>query len=483
MLTRAKARREQMADKQDVTMEPLSMSDRIDARPRYAKRRKRRVIKKRRYTPAYQVYKPVNLRAGRLTGRGDYWSSIKQFGTNLQRYGQKYIPKGTFEHIGNAGWGSAGAAVGRNLSSLVGFGDYYNGTDLPAIRQNSLINMGSKVPSFIDMNHATIITHKEFVADVVAPAVPGNFNVAMYSINPGISATFPWLSTIARNYDQYELIGCVFYYKSTSSDSANTLPMGTVIMATNYDSSDATFANKQQMQQSEYSCSMKPSEDHIHPLECAPNLTAQNILYLRTTPVSNVYDLRQTDLGNFGIATAGLPAGTTGTIGELWVSYNVALIKPKFNSSASPTDIYSLNGLNMVSGSNFFGYIGTTLLPQSIGAPSLLSSITNNVITIPPQAQQGYILVKCAFGLAAPFSVTAGPTFVYTNMTTAVPPGSTIVNTASSINVNQFAYEYTTWLKITNPLAPATIQQTAGGWVGLPVGGAASLVITLINTV
>lgn len=293
MLSQPKAKRRRVAERQlaaavDIVERAMSsmMTDAptmvsmgtstADASSQTTTRRRRR--KRKKTEGAFQVYKPLNLRAGRLTGRGDYWDTLKSWGANLQRFGQKYIPKGTFEHVGQAGWGQVGSRIGTQVASIVGFGDYQ-------VRQNSMIDMGSAVPSFVDMSHATIITHKECIADVVVPASPTSFSLRAYDINPGSSTTFPWLSSIARNFDQYEIIGMAFYFKSTCSDSALTLPLATVIMATEHDAADANYGSKQAIKQSQYSGSCKPSQDLMHPIECAPHLTAQSLLYVRTNAI------------------------------------------------------------------------------------------------------------------------------------------------------------------------------------------------------
>jgi len=437
------------------------------------KRRKRRTSS-RKTTPAYQVYKPMNLRAGQLVGRGDYWDTLKGWGRTAQRFGQKYVPKGTFEHIGGAGWGQVGSRIGSQVANIVGFGDY-------SVSQNSLIDMGSDVPSFADMSHATIVTHKEYISDIVVPASPGAFNLKAYDINPGMSATFPWLNTIARNYDQYEIIGMVFYFKSTSSDSANTLPLGTVIMATEYDSADANYPNKQAMEQSEYSGSCKPSQDLMHPIECAPHLTAQSLLYVRTDALSNQNDLRQFDLGRFQIATTGLPAGTSGAIGELWVSYKIALVKPQYNQFIAQTDVYALVSANLVSGSVYFGASGITLNP-SIGGPKLNTSITGNTITFPANTRGGYYYVAYVLNLPAPYTPLSITTWTYSNCAASAPGNgnlTAVVNNEVATPVYRFTWAQ--YILVTDNSLPATLTVTGGTWTGTPVANQSSLMITGLN--
>ena len=58
------------------------------------------------------------------------------------------------------------------------------------------------------------------------------FKIDSYLINAANPKTFPWLSQIAANYEQYDIEGMVF-----SADALNSTKtaLGTVMMATQYD--------------------------------------------------------------------------------------------------------------------------------------------------------------------------------------------------------------------------------------------------------
>nr|UUW21075.1 MAG: coat protein [Guiyang tombus-like virus 2] len=59
--------------------------------------------------------------------------------------------------------------------------------------------------------------------------------VLAYDINPGLVATFPWLSTIARQFDKYKVKKLVFRYKNVKGTAAS----GNITMAADYDVIDA----------------------------------------------------------------------------------------------------------------------------------------------------------------------------------------------------------------------------------------------------
>lgn len=67
-----------------------------------------------------------------------------------------------------------------------------------------------------------IITHREYIGDVITSGTAGAFKTNTYYINPGLNKTFPWLSQIAQNFESYRMLGCAFEFKSMSSDALNS---------------------------------------------------------------------------------------------------------------------------------------------------------------------------------------------------------------------------------------------------------------------
>lgn len=281
-----------------------------------------------------RVYRPLNLVAGRIggiRGRGDYFTDGL---TAVAKAAKRMVPAGAFSRLGRAFGGAVGGApgaefggvAGKLIGSIAGFGDY-------TIKYNSLLDMGHPIPSFGDMSQATVVRHREYITDIVVPATPGTFTNRTFILNPGNPQTFPWLSQIAACYDQYQFMGCVFGFKSTAGDTA-TFALGSVIMASDYDVSDPPYTSKNQMEQSQYCVSSKATVDQIHPIECDPSVGPVAIKYIdHADSVISSFEKRLADHALVQIATTGLPGGTSGSIGELWVSYEVALYKPAVPTS------------------------------------------------------------------------------------------------------------------------------------------------------
>ena len=110
-------------------------------------------------------------------------------------------------------------------------------------------------------------------------------------------------------------------------NSTNTA-LGQVIMATNYDVNQPLFDSKYEMENTEFSTSVKPSLSAMHPIECARTESTLNELYVAAggnIPPGGTASMY--NFGNFQIATNGFQAANV-NIGELWVTYEVTLFKP-----------------------------------------------------------------------------------------------------------------------------------------------------------
>jgi len=182
-----------------------------------------------------------------------------------------------------------------------------------------------------------VVSHREYIQDITSsvPFIGENF-----PLNPGMKQTFPWLSQIADNFEEWIPEAMIFEYKTTSSNTVvnttNSNPgLGTVIMATQYNSLNNDFGNKQQMENYENAVSVDPSRSVVHGIECAKGQTPLQPMYVRTgdlsatSGVSN--DLRFYDLGKMTIATVGQQTNNF-VIGELWISYRVRFLKPRLQT-------------------------------------------------------------------------------------------------------------------------------------------------------
>ncbi|WVR22159.1 MAG: capsid protein [Malazfec virus 8] len=270
----------------------------------------------------------------------------------------------------NYGLGKAGADVGSKLGSylhyigkIFGSGDYV--TAGAGVKSNNLVGAGAQAPLFSGAAQQVRIRHREYLGDIISSSTPGAFQIQGFNLNPGVKDTYPWLAQVCgATFQQYRINGQVFEFRSMSSDALNSTntALGQVIMATDYDSKDAPFTSKQQMENTMFGVSCKPSVSMIHAIECAKYQTAVSELYIRANAVPEGADPRLYDMGIFYVATNGCQ-GASVNLGELWVSYDITLFKPIEQPPGFliPCASYQLTG---VDSSNSMGTVRTSIIDQ-----------------------------------------------------------------------------------------------------------------------
>lgn len=278
----------------------------------------------------YRVSSAQSMGMSRIRGRGDYsikrnFFSAPKLGAGLGSFAGSALGNLIAPGIGGATGAEIGSRLGRTagklFKSITGWGDYKLGA-------NSLVFPDQDVPVFGD--DSIRVKHREYIADIKSTDDFKNF---VLSLNPGLDDTFPWLSSIARNYEQYRFNGMIFQFVSTSADAIgdpSNLSLGTVCLATDYNAADSDFVNMPQALNSMFANSGKPSTNIMHAIECAPNQQVNKLYYVRTGAQPTGTDIRLYDIGKFQICTQGMPG--TYTAGQLWVSYDVTFCKSVMNN-------------------------------------------------------------------------------------------------------------------------------------------------------
>jgi hypothetical protein len=244
----------------------------------------------------------------------------------------------------------------------------------------------------------TIVKHREYLQDIVSSE---SFSSITIPINPGLSTSFPWLSGVAANFEEYILHGLVFEFKTTSSDvilsTATSTALGSVIMATQYNSLSPPFTTKLAMENYDFAVSCKPSVSMLHPIECKYSLTPINKLFVRTgTPASG--DLRLYDIGVFQCATVGMQANG-GTIGELWCTFELELLKPKLYVGLGLTESTDHWVLGSVTNAAPLGTTSTLAVGSTINGTITTNGLSYYFPTIFPPTT--FLMVyQCAGGSA-----------------------------------------------------------------------------------
>lgn len=265
-----------------------------------------------------------------------------------------------------------GSTAGEYVSKLLGFGSY-------TVKRNTILD--NSIPQFENrMGDGTIrIRHKEFIRDVISSSSPGNFNVITFNVSASNPTTFPYLSQLAVNFEEYAFEGLVFEYITSSGSISSTGQLGTVIGAMQFNSLAAPYVNKQQMEASTFGTSTVASQSCMFPIECDAMQTPSNGIFYNVRPgISNVNnDPRWSQLGNFSLATVGMPNASE-TVGELYVTYDCLLMKPILiqDSDARADHWIQPTGAGVVAGSVYFG-TNPTLTAQSDNFTSLGGTVIN----------------------------------------------------------------------------------------------------------
>jgi hypothetical protein len=274
-------------------------------------------------------------------------------------------------------------------------------------------------------NRTMPLVRREFIGDINGSVA---FATTQYSLNPALTATFPWGGQIASSFEEYDTVSVSFCYEPESSSTAT----GAIILSFDYDALDAAPASKQaalEMADSIRAAPWVPCKLTLKPADLRKRAT----LFTRTASVANS-DLKTYDLGNLHVSTVG-QAGAT-VIGELWIEYHFVLRTPQTAPSSSSSSV----GAKIVGASpSPSSVFGTT--PVLTG--SAVATATVNTIT---------------FTVAGDYLIQQ--TIVGGNTATTTGP-STTGSTATLTKVGNFAGASTSWTGYAvDFIVSATVGQT-----------------------
>lgn len=276
------------------------------------------------YGPSWRkasLVQKANRQEDFYVGRGKY-NILRTLGRGIRKAAKFVAPY-------------AKAAARDAAMAYLGSGSYKPNTNV--LFENSS-DTPMRVSSLHDETETMVITHREYIGDVIAPTTTG-FHNKSYQLNPGLAEVFPWLSQVAINYDEYQWDQLVFEYHSTvDSSTVSNGQTGTVIVATQYNVDNQTFGSKDTMLQYYGAQSGRLTEDLRHGVECDPaKLKGDGVKYVRSKPIDHTLEqLDDYDIGRTEMAIVNCPASFANqALGELWVYYTVRLMKPKIGANRS----------------------------------------------------------------------------------------------------------------------------------------------------
>jgi len=177
-----------------------------------------------------------------------------------------------------------------------------------------------------------LISESEYISEIAVANQP-NFNVPLnLPINPGQASTFPWLSTIAKQYEKYCFKSLQFVYKpEVTQFNPTSSAVGKVMLSCDYDAADSPPASKQQVEDTDPHADCMPYEKMtliLDPRECHKNSDAK---FVRPAGLPGGNDIKTYDCGNLYVSNQG-QTGNGVNLGELHVVYTVELSVPILES-------------------------------------------------------------------------------------------------------------------------------------------------------
>jgi len=409
----------------------------------------------------------------RITGRGAYglagaWRLAKP---HLRAGVRGAIRGGVTGMAGSIGGPVASGISNRVLDTVMGSGAY-------SVKQNTVwASDESQVPAMHSVRETIRVTHREYIADVFTSPTAGSFNIDTYAVNPGMYKTFPWLSPIAQCFQEYEIKGLVFMFKSNSGDALNSTntALGSVCMAAQYNPLDTNFNSKGDMLNSMWSAEGKPSGNLMLPIECDPSQNPFAVHYVRSGDIADSsLNIQNYDLCKVSIATVGMQ-GTSVNIGELWVSYDIELRKPSiFRQNEGLTEKQAhFRQLNVTPPGNNSPWSGMVKLGDDIG----VNLTGTSALTFDAGCDGIYSILWIGVG-------ATGSESAYTPTLTNCTLYNALLGTTPSFYFGEgsaalFGGIY--FIKITDPSKEAGINLAGGGGT-IPVGAiSADIFVTKYN--
>lgn len=188
------------------------------------------------------------------------------------------------------------------------------------------------------------VTHREYIQDILAAnSAPSAFQATQFALNPGQVATFPWLSSVAKNFESYRFRKLKFFYETEAPSSLG----GSLVQSVDYDATDAAPLTKQQAMAYRNAVRSAPWEPCAH-TSAQEDLNKRKTYYVRPGALprdqaGNPSDIKMYDTGNLFVCTQNVTTASA-VCGELYVEYDVDLMTPIWENLAGTSGILAAIG-------------------------------------------------------------------------------------------------------------------------------------------
>lgn len=250
-----------------------------------------------------------------------------------------------------------------------------------------------KKPVVVTNAGITRVTHRSFLQPITSAA---SYTVTKIPCNPGLSGSFPWVSKLARRYEEYRFTRLRYEVRSVVASSKS----GVVMMSFDYDAADETPQTKAEQAQT-----VPNSETNVWMNNDLSVPMDNQWKYVRAGVLASNLDVKTYDAGNMWLSSA---YGDNGVGGELYVEYTIEFRRPtdgpetsgqlasvttsfgspfntvnKVGGVAFPFSVIDPNNLGVVSGGEFLlAFVASgTALTAFPATPTIASSSTTSVAT------------------------------------------------------------------------------------------------------
>lgn len=395
----------------------------------------------------------------RLRGRGGYFA-------DLWNSGRKYIPRVLGGAAGlMAGHPETGWDLGADFSKkILGWGAYSvndgrrpggGRVPIPGMRSNSLVFKGN-VPTFarVGGGEGIRLCHTEPLCLLSSTA---SFTNRVYTLNPGIATTFPWLSKLAANFTTYKFNGVSVSYQPMLTNAVATFSsIGIVCLASDVNPANQGASTLTNLEQYKFAAYAKANESIVGFIECAPDQTGPRTRNIRLGAVPSNASIVDYDHGSLQIGTDGMPSAGV-VIGQVFISYDVTLYNPKVATGTSMSCHYRCTGVT--DALPWGGAVAPTRMYDNLGVQ--FTSVPSSTFTIGSGVSGGFMLIYAAHGTNASTGAIP-PTITLTNATAGTTFDTTGANpfnatTAASMGATARVV-YASVFNVTSPTLPVTVK-------------------------
>lgn len=182
------------------------------------------------------------------------------------------------------------------------------------------VNVRTK-PKMGSGSKGLVVTHREMIGQIISSATNLAYSTDSFVINPGKFSTFPWLSTLAVNFDKYVMKRLRFY---TISNQATTVA-GRVGLGYDVDSTDTPPQDRNEFFSLTYHAECAPWDSVVLDIPCD---NKERFVNSHTTTDSKLIDIGQIIFMSDAISASGVAQPST-ALSDVIVEYTVELIDPQ----------------------------------------------------------------------------------------------------------------------------------------------------------